>query len=83
MHFNSAWLYYYIYKEDFPMADFYGRLLESLPDELLRELQRKLLGFLMTRRIIDGLQIIGVAQNNLAEMDKLTKLLVNDHEFFI
>ena len=65
------------------MADFYGRLLESLPDELLRELQRKLLGFLMTRRIIDGLQIIGVAQNNLAEMDKLTKLLVNDHEFFI
>jgi hypothetical protein len=62
------------------MADFYGRLLESMPDELLRELQRKLLQLLMTRRIIDTLKIVGKAQSNPAEMDKLTNLLVSDSE---
>jgi len=65
------------------MADVYGRLLESLPDELLRDLQRKLLQLLMTRRIIDVLQIVGTTQRNPAEMDKLTNLLVNDSELFM
>ena len=60
------------------MADFYGRLLESMPDELLREVQRKLLQLLMTRRIIDTLQIVDKAQRDPAEMDKLTSLLVSD-----
>lgn len=83
MHFNSAWLYYYIYKDDFCMADVYGRFLESLPDELLRELQRKLLQLLMTRRIIDGLQIICTAQSNPSEMDNLTNLLVSDSELIM
>jgi hypothetical protein len=62
------------------MADFYGRLLESMPDELLRELQHKLLQLLMARRIIDTLQMISKAQSNPAEMDKLTNLLVSDPE---
>jgi hypothetical protein len=83
MHFNSAWLYYYIFKGDYCMADFYGRLLESLPNELRRDLQRKLLDFMITRRIIDGLQIIDTAQSNPAEMENLTRLLVNgDSELF-
>lgn len=78
MHFNSAWLYYYIYKKDFCMADFYGKLLESLPDPLLGDLQQKLLDHMITRRIIGGLQIIDFAQSNPAEMDNLTRLLVDN-----
>ncbi|WP_127125078.1 hypothetical protein [Pseudoflavitalea rhizosphaerae] len=77
MHFNSAWLYYYIYKADYCMADFYGKLLESLPDPLLRGLQRKLLDLLVTRRILDGLKIVSLAQNSSTEMDYLTRLLVD------
>lgn len=78
MHFSSAWLYYYVYKEDFCMIDFYGRLLESLPDEVLRDLQRQLLGFVMARRVINVLEVVGTAQSNPAEMDKLIRLLAND-----
>jgi hypothetical protein len=76
MHFNSAWLNYYVFKDDFFMADFYSRLLESMPDEFLRELQHKLLEFVMTRRIIEVLKVVSNAQSNQYEMNKLTKLLV-------
>lgn len=56
----------------------FGRLIESLPYEFLRDLQRKLLEFVMTRRVIDVLKIVATAQSNPAEMDKLTKLLVSN-----
>lgn len=75
--FNSAWLYYYLYKEDFYMMDFYARLLENLPDEILGELQRKLLGYVITRRALNVLDMVAIAQNDPTEMDKLTMLLVS------
>ena len=82
IHFNSAWLEYYIYNEDFCMADFYGSLLESLPDGVLRELQHKLLQLLMIKRAMNVLTLIGIAKSNQAEMDKLTALLVSSSELY-
>jgi tetratricopeptide (TPR) repeat protein len=83
IHFNSAWLIYYLHIEDFCMADFYGSLLESLPDGPLRERQHKLLQLLMIKRAMHVLPLIGIARSNPAEMDKLTSLLVSSSELYM
>lgn len=80
MHFNTAWLNYFLVVEDFCMADLYGRLLERLPDYVLRESQEKLLQLMMLRRIMDMLPIIGNARSNPAEMFKLSALVAGISE---
>jgi tetratricopeptide (TPR) repeat protein len=82
IHFNSAWLLYYLHTEDLCMADFYGSLLESIPDGALRELQHKLLQLLQIKRTMHVLTLIGIARSNPAEMDKLTSLLVSSSELY-
>jgi hypothetical protein len=75
IHFNSAWLFYYLYTEDNCMADFYGSLLESLPEGVLRKLQHDLLQMLIIKRVKHVLALIEIAKNSRIEMDKLTSLV--------
>jgi|GEM_PF-4743318 len=75
MHFNTAWLQYYLLTEDFPLADFYGSLLESLPENILKEQQEDLLELLMVRRFMDVTRIVAEAQNNTNELEQITAIL--------
>ncbi len=79
MNFTSAWLLYYLQIEDFYMADFYGNLLECLPDQVLRHQQEDLLQLLMIRRAMDVMKLLDKVRNSPKEMNDLTILLATDN----
>lgn len=78
MHFNTSWLFYYTSNEDYVMADFYTRLLEIIPGDLLREKQHKLLEMMDIQRTMLVLKLVSKSKENTVEMDKLISLLIND-----
>lgn len=78
MHFNTAWLQYYLFTEDYWLADFYGSLLEYMPEDLLREQQKDLLELLMIRRCMDVTKIVAKAQGSPNEPELLATLLASD-----
>jgi tetratricopeptide (TPR) repeat protein len=78
MHFNTAWLFYYTSIEDHVMADFYGRLLEIMPDDLLRDKQLKLLDMLDLQRSIRVMELVSKSLESTVEMDNLIRLLMPD-----
>ncbi|SFW76438.1 hypothetical protein [Chitinophaga sancti] len=78
MHFYTSWLFYYTSKEDYVMADFYARILEMMPEDLLRDKQHSLLDMMDIQRTMLVLKLVSKSKENTEEMDKLISMLIND-----